>query len=136
MQRLLWLWVVQYSISKEKVIGEISDSKDCVFRIIVNDGYSSAQTSEKTGSIKRFRFVSPTYQLLSSVVDSGKLTLQYKVIDIGFDGSINQIAKNSGSFLKLISTLLQRSFCQPLSCATVAKSVMATFLSKMPILVQ
>ena len=96
---------VQYSISKEKVIGEISDSKDCVFRIIVNDGYSSAQTSEKTGSIKRFRFVSPTYQLLSSVVDSGKLTLQYKVIDIGFDGSINQIAKNSGSFLKLISNL-------------------------------
>jgi hypothetical protein len=96
---------VQYSISKEKVIGEISDSKDCVFRIIVNDGYSSAQTSEKTGSIKRFRFVSPTYQLLSSVVDSGKLTLQYKVIDIGFDGSINQITKNSGSFLKLISNL-------------------------------
>lgn len=99
-----------YKIKVEKVVGEIFDNKNCLFKIIVYYGDNNdKKESLEIGPFSRFRLTQPTFELLSSSVDGKNLAVSYHLDNIGLDniGNKDYPLVSSDSSLSLLLEELQ-----------------------------
>ena len=99
-----------YKIKVEKVVGEIFDNKNCLFKIIVYYGANNdKKESLEIGPFPRFRLTQPTFELLSSSVDGKNLAISYHLDNIGLDniGNKDYPLVSSDSSLSLLLEELQ-----------------------------